>query len=369
MTASARGRVPAPRPSDERFIGATLVGLTVVGVVIRVFVAGQDLFADELATYWIATTHGLRGVVETVSTTAEISPPLSFALSWLFTRPGYSSELLRAPALLAGTATIPLVYLVGARTVGRAAALTAAALTAFSPFMIYYSAEARGYGLLMALVLGSTYALLRAVDEGGRWWAVHGLAVCLAAYTHYTAVFDLGVQFLWMFGRHRPIRRSLFVATAAAAVAYAPWLPSLKGDIDSPTTKILNSISPFDWASVKQSLTHWTVAYPFALPWTRPADLPGTPALVLLAAGGALGVVGLVTRRARLGGLVGSRDRGFVLVVLLALATPVGAALQSAAGNNVFNTRSLAASLPYLALAVGAFVTHGRARCGSRRRC
>ena len=66
--------------------------------------------------------------------------------------------------------------------------------------MIFYSAEARGYGILMALALLSTWSLLVAVDDGRRrWWVVYGLSVCLAAYTHYTAVFVLAAQFGWAF--------------------------------------------------------------------------------------------------------------------------------------------------------------------------
>src|SRR5207302_2677690 len=94
---------------------------------------------------------------------AEITPPLSFLASWLSTRAGTSPELLRLPALIAGTATIPLVYLLGLRTVGRRAALLAAPLTALSPLMIYYSAEARAYGLMMFFLLGATLSLLLAL--------------------------------------------------------------------------------------------------------------------------------------------------------------------------------------------------------------
>ena len=42
---------------------------------------------------------------------AEITPPLSFLLIWLTSRAGHSPELLRLPSLIAGTATIPVVYL------------------------------------------------------------------------------------------------------------------------------------------------------------------------------------------------------------------------------------------------------------------
>ena len=45
-----------------------------IGAGLRVILAGQNLFADELATYWIVSTHGFTGVIDTVSTTAEITP-------------------------------------------------------------------------------------------------------------------------------------------------------------------------------------------------------------------------------------------------------------------------------------------------------
>ena len=46
----------------------TLVALMLVGGALRLVVAGQDLFADELATYWVVTTHGFPDVLDTVST-------------------------------------------------------------------------------------------------------------------------------------------------------------------------------------------------------------------------------------------------------------------------------------------------------------
>ena len=70
--------------------------------------------------------------------------------------------------------------------------------------------------------------------------------MCLAAYTHYTVVFLLATQFAWAFWTHPPSRRALSIATAAAAVLYVPWVPGLKGDLDSPTTQILSLLSPFD---------------------------------------------------------------------------------------------------------------------------
>ena len=154
-----------------------LAALVLAGGVLRLLVAGQDLFADELATYWIVrrTAFPMR---RAVGTRAEISPPLGFIFTWLTTpissrlNIDLAPELIRLPALIAGIATIPLVYAIGIRTVGRGAALLAAALTTLSPFMIFYSAEARGYGVMMALVLLSTLTLLLAIDRrrpAGGW--------------------------------------------------------------------------------------------------------------------------------------------------------------------------------------------------------
>jgi hypothetical protein len=78
--------------------------------------------------------------------------------------------LLRRRPLAAGAiaAAVPLVT----GTVGATrydlwpTALVAAALAALSPFMVFYSAEARAYGVLMALVAGSTLALLVETQMG-----------------------------------------------------------------------------------------------------------------------------------------------------------------------------------------------------------
>ena len=207
--AGDRGRHNLKRPFDNHTaLLLAILALAIVGGIVRLIVAGQDLFADELATYWVVSTNGLSGVIETVSTTAEITPPLGFVLSWLTTRIDLSPELLRLPALIAGIGSIPLVYAVGVRTVGRGAGLLAATLTTLSPFMIFYSAEARGYGVLIAFVLLSTLALLLAIDDGRRrWWVAYAALVCLAAYTHYTSIFVLAAQFGWALWAHPRARR------------------------------------------------------------------------------------------------------------------------------------------------------------------
>lgn len=337
-----------------------VAALTVVGVALRVVLADQSLFADELSTHYVVTGRSLFDAISIVHTDAEITPPLYFALTWLTTRIGDTAELLRLPSLIAGAAAIPLVYLVGVRTVGRRAALVAAALTTLSPFMAYYSAEARGYALVVALVLLSTLALLLAVDGGRtRWWVLYAVCTCAAVYTHYTSVFALAGQLGWLLWAHPQARRPALIASAAAAVAFLPWLSGLRGDLNSTTTDILSNLQPFTSTFVFRSLTHWAVGYPYATPISRIRDLPGIEALVLLALALLVALAGYARgARPRL-------DRRVALMFVLALSVPVGEAVASAIGSNLLGTRNLAVSWPALALCAGWFLTSAGRRAGA----
>jgi 4-amino-4-deoxy-L-arabinose transferase-like glycosyltransferase len=349
-----------------------VAALALVGAVVRVVVAHQSLFADELSTYWISARHGIGGVLSLMYGTgaikhAEITPPLSFLLSWLTTRPGDSPELLRLPELIGGIATIPVVYLLGLRTVGRRAAVVAAALVTFSPFMIYYSAEARAYGVMMLAVVVSTLAMLRALDTGGRrWWVVYAVAACAAFYSHYTSIFVLAAQALWAFWVRPDARRPLVVSSLAAGAGVIPWIPGLIRDMQSPTLTILSALSPFNPGEVRLDLEHWSIGYPYSKAGGL-TGLPGTPALIMLAVAVVLVLSGLILARRSAstssGGavrLLALRDQRVRLMVVLLLATPVGEAVVSAAGNHQFSVRNLAASWPFLALVGGLILTAQR---------
>src|ERR1035441_5794952 len=325
-----------------------IVALTALGAVPRVIVAHQSVFADELSTYWISVTHGLGGVLSLLYSTgrihhAEITPPLSFLASWLSTRLGTTAELLRAPALLAGTATIPLIYALGRRTVGRRAALLAATVTALSPFMIYYSAEARAYGLMICLVVCSILTMLLAIDTGrNRYWVLYAIFSAAGFYTHYTCTFVLAVSLLVLLWSEPAARRPALLANAGAALLVVPWIPGLIADLHSPTVKILSALSPFTANAVRVDIQHWALGYPYTVAGGL-RDLPGVPALLLLVAAALLSAVGVATgahaagrhdlrRRSRDLLRPGSRAAGsgslgrrVVRVLGVRVGTPVGA--------------------------------------------
>jgi hypothetical protein len=362
--ATGQGTPPAPAAPGghgSRWPLAVVVILAAGGLAFRIIVAHQSLFADELSTYWISATHGLGGVLKLLYSIgpikhAEITPPLYFMLAWLTSQFGHSPELLRLPSLIAGTATIPVVYLLGVRTVGRRAALTAAAVTAFAPFTVYYSANARAYAVMILAVTVSTLGMLLALDTGrARWWVLYAVASCAAVYAHYTAVFVLGAQWLWVMWAHPEARRAAVIATAAAAAGVLPWLPGLINDYRSPTVKILNALSPFTFRDLRIDLTHWVIGYPesFVAGLTH---LPGTPALILFALAALIGAAGLISAiaRHRLPLRPDTVNPRMVLVAGLAVVTVAAEVVLGLLGHSLISTRDFGASWPYLALGAAA---------------
>jgi hypothetical protein len=364
-------RADADRPGRPwRRPGAAAVAvasLTVIGAALRLDVAGQSLFGDELSTYWIVTTHDLGGLLGFVGDEIEITPPLYFVVAWLATQIDASPELLRAPSLLAGTAAIPLVYALGLRTTGRGAGLVAAALTALAPFMIFYSAEARAYQLMLVLVVLSTLALLVAVERGGvRWWIAYAACCCLAAYAHYTSVFALVVQLAWVLWAHPAARRAALLAAAGAAIAYLPWLPGFVDDLNMPDSRIMSDFSPVTPHTVRLAIEHWSVGYPYPQPTSELRDLPGVPGLALQALGVALGLIAMALACARRGlrAWLAGADRRLVLVIGMALAAPLGELAASAVGTNLLAARNLAVSWPWFALLLATVLVAAGPRLG-----
>ena len=77
---------------------------------------------------------------------SESTPPLYYCVAWVWARVlGDGEAGLRSLSAVAGVLAVPVAYAAGARLMTRRAGLIAAALTACSPLLIWYSQEARSY--------------------------------------------------------------------------------------------------------------------------------------------------------------------------------------------------------------------------------
>lgn len=334
--------------------------ITLIGAILRLTQIDQSLYGDELWTYVDATNPGLGGVLDFVNSDQEITPPLYPILAWFSAQLGDPTVLVRIPSVAAGIATIPLVYAIATRTLGRGVALVAATLAALSPFLAFYAVEARAYALAIALLLASTLCMLIALQTGRtRWWAGYAFFTCAAMYTHYTCAYILLPQLGWLLWVHRDVWRQALGANVIAALAYLPWLPGVIDDFRSPSQDAINALAPFNFDNAVNFTTRWALGHPT----NGLFKFWGAALEAVLIVGFVVAVAGLLLNRRRSSASApedaSARRQALALFVTLALAAPVAVAFVSLVGNDQYIPRNLGVSTPFLLIAFAALLMAG----------
>lgn len=336
--------------ASRRYEALGLAGLTLLAFVLRLPLVDQSLTLDEPHT-WVMATGGLGDVFDELRAGYEIHPPLYFVLAWASAQIADPTVWVRVPSLVLGTASVPLTYLIGVRSVGRPAAAVGAVLLAVSPFGVRYAADARPYATLMFFALLSTLALLVAVESGRRrWWALYAVSACALLYTHYFGAFVLLAQAGWALWAAPEQRRSALLAYAAVGAGYLPWLPSL----------LLQPHDTSDYAGIVPLTPRWLGEQVLVFFPGNGADqasgLPGSAAVIALGAALVLLAALAVLRLRRLGRRPAPPSRAVALLLLIALVSVAGLLLFSAGGDNVWVARYLGPILPLAMLLVGALL-------------
>ena len=221
------------------------LAVTFIAFVARVWALGDaSLWFDEGLSVEFAG-RSLPALMDTL-VREDLHPPLYYLLLhvWMAVA-GQREFAVRFVSLVPGVLLIPLAYATvrevyhGRPGAGRAALVAgvpAAALVALSPFLIYYSQEARMYGLVACLALLSVLTLLRAtrapdpaappsfrVRRLGPWVA-HSLALAATLYTQYLALFLLPALFLYAALSGWRAWRAWLLSAGLAGLLYAPWV-------------------------------------------------------------------------------------------------------------------------------------------------
>ncbi len=232
----------------------SLVLVTILALSLRLYrLDGQSLWYDEGTSVALAQ-HSIATIIH--SAALDIHPPLYYIVLHYWVRLfGVSEFAVRLLSALAGVGVVWLVYLIGRRLQGSTIGLWAAFFAALSPFLVYYSQEARMYMLATLLGALSTWLVLyiptplslaipQASESRKRAaiWIAYVAATTAALYSHYFAATiilaqDMSVAaylvvHLATRGRAESWRSMarrdllpLLVAQAAVALFYAPWLP------------------------------------------------------------------------------------------------------------------------------------------------
>jgi mannosyltransferase len=181
-----------------------VAGLAVVAAVLRFYGLGhQGFWFDEANTAQLVqfSPGKMLGLIPQ----SESTPPLYYCVAWVWVRLFGDHEAgLRSLSAVAGVLVVPVAYAIGARLMSRRTGLIAAALTAGSPLLIWYSQEARSYSMLVLLTALSLLAFAHARQTPTppllTAWA---LTSALALATHYFAAVTVVPEAAWLLVRHR----------------------------------------------------------------------------------------------------------------------------------------------------------------------
>lgn len=175
-----------------------LLASLVVGAILRFArLSHESLWYDELYVVW-ARKLPLRKLIPEIL--ASEHPPLFNIVGIFWGSIDQNEFWARSLSAALGTATILLVYLVARELFSRRAGLWAAAFTAVSPVLVWYSRDATSYAWVIAVSTASLYLLARSCQRGG-WlnWAAYTVVTLVAVCSHFSSEVLLvaeGVLFL-----------------------------------------------------------------------------------------------------------------------------------------------------------------------------
>ncbi len=183
----------------------------------------NPLWLDELYGVQLSRL-GLRAIL--LNSLTDPHPPLYYLMLWLGSGFGATpfEWAYRWLSVLAGAATVPLVYGLARRVAGPAPAAGAALVLLLSPAHLYYSQEARAYALTAGVAALSSWLLVtERFQPPGRWrlWAVVTVGGLLLDYSY---VMVAGIQALFVLGlaRRQAGAWPALVGAGAGLAAVAP---------------------------------------------------------------------------------------------------------------------------------------------------
>jgi len=330
----------------RRWVEPTILAITAILVALRFAgLSRMSVWIDEVVSYACSVGPWIRFHIWETNI-----PPLYYLLANICLNIRDSDAFLRLPAAVAGALCVPVAYiLAGDIGFSRPHRALVALLVSASPWLFFYSQEARSYSLLILFSLLSAIAFLR-MEQGKRWWLLGGISLALGLWSQYVAAFFLAA--LWfhalLFRRERAVIVGLLVATSLALVLFAPW--AVYTAMHPPHAVSIKK----PWIGELAAFIHGWFQYFFGFslgPSIRELRTEGIAAAMRewpwFAAGAAVALIPLLKLRSVL------RDKGFTFSMVCALMPPaIVLGLSFVPGFNItYHPRYAAASGIFLAMA------------------
>lgn len=170
----------------------------VVSLIVSVYTLfNQSLILDEAQSLWVATK-SVPGIIAYIATDVTVPLYILILHFWLQIF-GVSVTSARALSLIFFVVSLPIIYLIAARHTNKRIALLTVALYSLSPFIIWFSFEARMYSLLLLIACISHYFFLKMLDNDGERGDVgYFFSTLFGLYTHYFYVFLIFSQIIYL---------------------------------------------------------------------------------------------------------------------------------------------------------------------------
>ena len=257
-----------PHKTRTETVTIVLGILIFIGIVLRFYhLDFNSIWLDEAATLSLSNVP-IPDIWARMASGGEVNPPLFYILEhFMIQMFGTSEWVLRFLSAAFGVLTIPAIYLTGKEFWDKNVGLVAAGLVTFSPFLIYYSQEARAFSLVLLLCTGLMYFFLK------KNWLMFGVVAALATYTHFNTLALIGALVVYALVQERhnlkPIAKGLivwialsipigivFIRIFSERIATAPSF-GMKG-VDL-ITRTFTELTGYEWYSVLVLLGLFTI--------------------------------------------------------------------------------------------------------------
>jgi 4-amino-4-deoxy-L-arabinose transferase-like glycosyltransferase len=241
--------------------------ILLVGFLLRAHDLGaRSFWVDEAFTWGATVKTSWADVWKAMLVVSDVSP-LPYVITKL-TVPLFGSREfgLRLSSAFFGWLAIPTTHRLGRAMFGEAVGVMAAAFVAASPFAVWYSQDARPYGLYLLLGAFVLWGFWRA--ERGKGWVMFVVASAAFYLTQYVSalfVYAQAVYILTQLRRQPLLFRKWALAQAVAVIPIAGWVLAFLSQRQPLTANSwippVSLTTPFKtlWNFVSGDAAEWTL--------------------------------------------------------------------------------------------------------------
>lgn len=220
--------------------------IILIGIVFRVISLNQSLWLDEATSVLVARNLSFADIVNKFSP-GDFHPPLYYFLLKIWIGVFGATEVgARSLSVVLGSATIPVVFLIGRKLLGKETGLIAALFFATAPLHIYYSQEARMYTPATFFAAVFVLFFLRVQEKKTALFDWVGLTISaiFAFYTHYLTLTLFLVFLLYLIFNKNHLKKDFskwVIFFVLIILSFAPWLPIFSQQIQNSALAKINA--------------------------------------------------------------------------------------------------------------------------------